>query len=72
MTLPPVTAQCGRTFIHQAHDTTAGWCSGLDGAEVAPHQSAAEVRIAVTRRGAARARRALTGHHGGLTGDHHG
>ena len=27
-------AQCGRTIVHRAHDTTGGRCPGLDGTEV--------------------------------------
>lgn len=25
--------QCGRTFVHLPHQTTGGWCAGLDGTE---------------------------------------
>lgn len=25
--------QCGRTFVHARHETTRGWCAGLDGTE---------------------------------------
>lgn len=31
-------AQCSRTFMHAGHDTTEGWCNGLDGTEAAQAQ----------------------------------
>lgn len=56
--------QCGRTFRHLPHDTTAGHCPGLVGDEV-PLTGAAALFDHVRRTPPLswiRARRALTGH----------
>jgi hypothetical protein len=42
LSLPDRPNQCGRTFIHGRHETTEGWCAGLDGTEVSRADASAD------------------------------